>query len=316
MALLAAGLAACGGGSSGPPAAPPTRAPLPQPTPVGLELPPAGKIYFGAYVNSDRPPLTITGLETQIGRKLALDMHYYGWTAQFPLAAENSDLTYGRIPVESWNCAPTNAQINAGLADPLITTRALTVKAFSHPVFIRYLWDMNLPATDLNRSQCYDPATDNPDTTFSAAEYVAAWQHIRTIFTNLGVTNAIWVWSPSSAGSNPAAYYPGDSQVDWVGIDAYDNTNVGFSGTFAPIYALVAKYNKPILVAETGEAGINQTAFFSAAVPALQTSFSQVKGFMYYDARAVPTIWELTVESLPAFTAFANDPYMSAFGSL
>lgn len=315
---LGCGISACGGAisSSPTPQSSPTRGPLPTPTPVGLETPAAGKIYLGAYVNPRIAPLTITALETTIGRKLAINMHYYGWTATFPLAAENSDTSYGRLAVDSWNCAPTNAQVAAGLADPLILTRALTVKAFGHPVFIRYLWDMNLPVTVERRGQCYDPSTDNANGTFSGPQYIAAWLHIRQLFANAGVTNAIWVWSPSSAGSDPTPYYPGDAAVDWIGFDAYDTTGQGFAPTFASLYAAWAPHNKPMMVSETGEVQSLQPEFFNDAASTLQTSFPQIKAFMYWDSYTHSSDFEFNRITLPSFITMANEPYFAAFGSL
>jgi hypothetical protein len=320
-ALLAAvGLTACGGAISSP-AGLATQTPqpsaLPTPTPVGLETPTAGKIYLGAYAFATKSAATdVQVLEAQIGRKLAMDMHYDAWTGTFPGPLDASDILAGRLPVDSWNCQLSSAQIVAGAGDPLIKTRALALKSFGHPVFVRYLWDMNLAAGVLRRGPCYDAATDNPDGTFSATEFVLAWQHIRQIFTQEGVNNVVWVWNVAATGVAPAPYYPGDAYVDWVGIDAYDTAGVGFGATIAPIYALAAVYHKPILIGETGATPFDQAAFLQAAVPALQTQFPLVDGLVYYDA--VSPFADLTLSSpgIIEFAALGSQPYVSAFASL
>jgi hypothetical protein len=315
--LTVAALAACGGAISSPNSTvTPVRTPLPAPTPVGLETPAAGTIYLGAYAFASRSAQDILTLESQIGRKLAMDMHYYIWTGNFPGTLEDSDITTSRLPIDSWNCQLSDAQVAAGAGDLLIQTRALAIKNFGHPVFLRYLWDMNEPASLLGRGPCYDPSTDNPDGTFSPAEFVLAWQHIRQIFTQEKVTNVIWVWNVAASGVDPTPYYPGDSYVDWVGIDAYDATGAGFAQTIAPIYNVAATFHKPILIAETGEIAVAQPVFFQAAPPALKSQFPLVAGMVYYDAKSSLEDWRLSSAGIAAFAALGSNPYLSAFGSL
>jgi endoglucanase len=287
-----------------------TRPPLPTPTPVGLQTPHSGSVYLGAYVSAANG--SIAALETSIGRTFALDMHYDTWTTNFPALTEDGDISVRRIPVNSWNCQPTNAQIAAGDADMLIETRALAIKNFGHAVFLRYLWDMNTPASNLSRGACYDPSTDNADGTFSAPIFVAAWRHMHEIFSQENVTNVIWVWSPSAAGSDPLPYYPGNAYVDWVGFDAYDTTGAGFVSTIAPIYATLAPIGKPILLAETGEAAAAQPAFFQDASTALPAQFPLIDGLIYFDANASAQNWSLTPAGIGALATLGAEPYFSA----
>jgi hypothetical protein len=267
-------------------------------------------------VHTTKGASDITTLEKEIGRTFALDAHYQNWLTSFPSVPEDNDLSAGRLPVESWNCQPSNAQIVAGAADALIQTRALGIKSFSHPVFLRYLWDMNVPAGSLNRGACYDPGTDNPDGTFSASEFVAAWKHIRAIFASEGVTNVIWVWSPSATGVDPLPYYPGASEVDWVAFDAYDPNGAGVVPAVSAIYPTLAALGKPLLIAESGSLASNQAAFLQQAQAALPTQFPLVKGFMYYDALAPNVDWRLGQTGIAALAEFGSQPYVSATGSL
>lgn len=292
-----------------------TAKPIFTPTPVGLETPSSGKIYLGAFV-SPSPNGGIASLEKQVGRKLALDMHYYSWAALFPGTNEDNDIQNLRMPVESWDCGPSDAAVASGAADPLIQTRAQAIKNFGHPVFLRYMWDANLAPSVLSRSQCYDPTTDNADGTFSASEYLAAWQHIREIFAAENVTNVVWVWSVAASGNDPRPYYPGSTEVDWIGIDAYDTAGAGFTGTFSTVYGLTAPFGKPMLVAETGEVAADQATFFSAASGALQTQFPMIDGFMYYDGANAAGSWSLSASGVSALSALASDPYFAAMGSL
>jgi hypothetical protein len=309
-AAFVALLTACG---ESPTVSPPP--PLPTPTPVGLQTPQTSGIYLGAYV-----PQTAGGigtLEKSIGRKFALDMHYYGWVGNFPHLSEVADIENGRFSVDSWDCGLSDAQLASGAADMLITTRAQSLKAYGHPVFLRFFWDMNLPSSTVmpysgdSRSSCYDPSTDNADGTFSAAQFVAAWNHVRRIFAQQGATNVIWVWNVAASGANPSAYYPGDAQVDWIGIDAYEDQNASFQTLFAPSYAFAATYKKPILVAETGTSAGNQQNFLTGLPSVLQSQFPLVAGFMYFDGGS----FTLFPSGITALTADGQNPYMNGFGT-
>ncbi len=313
-ALFALVLAGCGEGQPG------TPAPVVTPTPVGAQTPGTGSIYFGAYVDPGNG--SIKTLETLIERPVALNMHYYSWNTLFPHFNETGDLENGRYSVDSWDCGMSDAQIASGAADGLITTRATAIKAFGHAVFMRWFWDMNLPSSTIfayskqPRTACYDPATDNSDGTFSAKEFVAAWTHVRQIFAQVGATNVIWVWDVSAAGSNPSAYYPGDSEVDWVGVDAFDTQGVDFPTFFSPIYGTLTHFNKPILIGETGTLSFGQATFLGSVASALQSNFPAVKGFMYYDGVSNGSNWSLNPgPGSTAFVRLAQDPYMAAMGS-
>ncbi len=308
VAVIAFGaiLSGCGAGGGGRVTLLPT--PTPQPPAASIIAPTPGSIYLGAVVNVSQGG--IAALELTIGRTLALDVHTYKWTANFPGNNESADLLAGRVPVEMWSCGPSDAQIVAGDADLLIQTRATTVLQYGHPVFISYFPDANVPASTAVRQACLDPATD-PGQTFSPVEYIAAWQHIRAIFAATGVTNAVWLWATNSAGSNPLPYYPGSSQVDWVAMNAYDATDVTFAQTFATMYATLAPLNKPMMVSGTGANALNQAPFFQGAPQVLQSQFPQIEGFVYNDTNDSGP-YTLTMAGLTAFEGFASDPYMSA----
>jgi hypothetical protein len=295
---------ATGGGSTPPPL---------------LMTPPAGKIYLGVYVNPSQipspPPTLLSGFEQSIGRNLALSTHYYGFYDTFPGPYEADDIAHGRIPIDSWDCQPPNAAIAAGKDDAAIIKRADAIKAFGYPIFLRYMWEMNLPATINFRWICYDPATDLPEGEFSPQEYIAAWDHIRAIFAQQGVSNVIWVWNPSGS-RNPISYYPGASEVDWTGFDKYDDANLDFFDTYAQAYSFLAPLGKPILVGETGATEQIQPTFFADAPSVLENDFPLIKGFVYFDSMNVNFAgsysWVIGNGTLSNFAAMANNPYLSA----
>jgi mannan endo-1,4-beta-mannosidase len=88
-----------------------------------------------------------------------------------------------------------------------------------------------------------------------------AWRHIHNVFTEVGATNVIWVWTidrarprtgPKAVG--PARWWwPGKKYVNWVGIDGYfRNPSNSFKHLFAAQLASVRSFTSdPVLITET-----------------------------------------------------------------
>lgn len=325
IALLLAVLSGCGeGGPAGSSSSPATAAPPSAgatSAPSTLLVPPKGSIYLGAYIDPEgivpQPISDTSTFETAIGRHLALATHYYAFYQSFPGSYEVDDIANGRIPVDSWDCLPSNASIAAGAQDTAIRAHADALKAFGYPVFLRYMWEMNLPSNQFFRSSCYDPTTDLPNGQFSPQEYIAAWDHIRAVFAQEGVTNVIWLWNPSGT-TDPATYYPGSSEVDWVGFDRYDTTNVTFTQTYALAYGWLTPFGKPILVGETGANVATQPAFFAGAAGALKGTYPQIKAYVYFDSSNpnAANSWVIPDANIPAFATMAQNAYLSAMANV
>ncbi|GAC1585637.1 MAG: hypothetical protein NVS3B28_08650 [Candidatus Velthaea sp.] len=285
---------------------------------TGPLVPPAGTTYAGAYVNPAGTGVSAAQtaqFESQIGRTLAYDMHFYSFKTAFPGALERDDIAHGRIPLIAWNCGDTNAAIASGKDDAIIIARAQAIKAFGSPIFLRWFWEMNLDDTnDAPRKQCYDPNTDLPNGYFSPQQYIAAWKHIHQIFAQQGVTNVVWLWCVANAHGGPSQYYPGDDQVDWVGMDDYDLTDVSFHDTFfIPSNELAQFQQKPFMITETGAHPNTQHSFLTGGAAVLQSQFPQVRAIGYLDgAGTYSSNWALTTTGIADFSAFANDPYLSA----
>lgn len=330
LSWLFLGLAGCGTTPNqvGPPATPApaaTRTPGTSPVVAGSFTPPPGQIYFGAYVNPSgltkgNTPAAVASFEGQIGRTLALHTQYLAFTADFTGNLLTDDYVHYRVPVASWNCQYSNAAIASGAYDATLQQAAAQARAFSGPIFIRYLWDANLGATEFQRTSCWDKTTDQPNYVFSGPEYIKAWQHIHDIFTAAGATNVVWLWTISADPDALAAfpYYPGDQYVDWIGMDAYDINSQPDSMAFSSAYdqLLLITKNKPIMISETGALGTLQPTFFSTMVSTLQTQYPLVKAFCYYDAINYNgednQDWRIVTAAWPSFISMANNPYMSA----
>jgi hypothetical protein len=85
----------------------------------------------------------------------------------------------------------------------------------------------------------HEPEAHDRHTLGSAAEFIAAWRHVVSIFDQQGASNVVWTWqmtayafrvSPSSEQYAPK-WYPGDAFVDNIGADAYNWISCGATGT-------------------------------------------------------------------------------------
>ncbi len=73
----------------------------------------------------------------------------------------------------------------------------------------------------------------------TAAEFVAAWRKVVTIFRNQGVSNVEWTWQMTAYAFRvratdaraAARWYPGDAWGDNIGADAYNWIDCGATGT-------------------------------------------------------------------------------------
>jgi beta-mannanase len=88
------------------------------------------------------------------------------------------------------------------------------------------------------------------------ATFVAAWQHIVSLFRAQGADNVTWLWTiqADQPGTGPiASWWPGGSYVSWVGVDGYYNDPTDtFAKVFAPTIRQVRTFtDKPVLLAET-----------------------------------------------------------------
>lgn len=257
-------------------------------------------------------------LESQLGRRLRIDNHYYTWGDPFPGPAERNDATAGRIPMITW-WGVEDAPIIDGSQDGIIEARAAAVKAYGKPVLLRWGAEMN--------GNWYP--WSGPKNGDDPSQFVAAWRHIHDLFAAEGATNVSWVWAPNadshpgltdaSSWNNWTRYYPGDTYVDWVGIDGYNWGGSGwtsFGKIFEPLYDCYAG-RKPIMIAETGsvQTGGNKAAWITGAQRWIETH-GGVRAFVYFDTNRSSSRlnWRIdsSARSLAAFKALATNIYFGA----
>lgn len=280
----------------------------------GPELPAKGA-WLGAWVKPDwqTPEGRVEALAAfaaQTQGNVTLAHMFHEWEDDFPGPTEHAFQAAGKLQMISWSGADTRS-IRDGVYDQVIRQRAEKIKQFGVPLLLRWRWEMDRPNL---RQSIHSPE-----------DYVAAWKRIRGIFTEVGATNAGFVWCPHVQGfvdssRDAAAYYPGDDQVDWLCTDVYPGK--GFEG-FAPqmdkFMAFAAQHPRPIVIGEFGvtyPGSPGQRGAWLREAGAYIKRHPQIKAVVYFAAKQTKPAYDSTFnddpDGLAAFRELTADPWFSA----
>ena len=212
-------------------AAPPDRQGSRAPRTAATAAPSATRtLYWGAWIGnqltgSEAPwdASAVSAFERETGKGVSLVnfsspfANCYSTpcrTYPFDAAAMNLIRGHGAIPFFSWGSDSVPVSVNepnfslasivAGTWDAYITKWAQDAKAWGHPFFLRFDWEMNA-----NWFPWSVGVNGN-----TSADYVAAWRHVHDIFAKVGATNVTWVWCPNIDPNHQyaslASVYPGN----------------------------------------------------------------------------------------------------------
>ncbi len=248
----------------------------------------------------------VSAFEQAAGSPLAIVNVYAGFAAPAPLQILQQIAARGAVPLVSWGCQSTEG-VESGRYDTLISSYAAELRQYTHPVFLRWFWEMNLPiAADQTCLGAGGPAG-----------FIAAWRRVRSIFRQAGADNVAFVWCPgvTSDATRMIEYFPGSDYVDWIGADGYDRHRRGsaaFTNVFSGWYRSFQNYGKPMMIAETGAMAADQVEYLAGIQQSLRTSFPLIRALLWFDARGPNGSWVLTGSGLSAWQALAHDPYFAA----
>ena len=219
--------------------------------PLPVNLPPASASYLGLFTKGLPDSYAgVTAFTNATGARPDVIMYYSGWYMPFPVSFATTTANNGAVPLVQMD--PDNisvAAIAAGKYDGYLTSYAVAVRAYRHPVILSFGHEMN--------GNWYSWGYRHT----SPAVFVAAWRHIVGVFRVMGARNVTWLWTVNvinnahgGAIPSPAQWWPGDSYVTWVGIDGYYlKPSWQFAPLFGPTIAAVKRLTtRPILIAETG----------------------------------------------------------------
>jgi hypothetical protein len=248
---------------------------------------------------------------------------------KFPTTPLENVRSYGAIPVLSWNSASSPPKLNDpdfrlariidGSLDGYIRDWAEKAKAWGHPFFLRFDWEMNgfwFPWSEgVNGNQ--------------PGEFVTAWRHVHDIFTSVGADNATWVWCPNVNIYGDLAklgpLYPGGRYVDWTCLDGFNwgirrgapgwlSFNRIFHSTYRQIVKRVAP-RKPLMIAEiaSSDKGGSKARWIRDMLSKVRRRYRKVRGLVWMDVNDRGTHWPIETSSRRARRAFRKGLAHRAF---
>lgn len=298
-----------------------------------VAVPRPGQLYWGAWIDTHRtntqPPwdmAPVAQVERQAGKGMSLlpfatpfadrsGTNYF----EFPAKEFRTARAHGSIPFFSWsthamrrysNPRFTLASVLAGRHDAYIERWATAAKAWGHPFFLRFNWEMN--GDWFPWGERY--GKNRP------GQFVKVWRHVWRIFQKVGADNAVWVWCPAvdpyKTMQPLRSLYPGRAYVDWTCLDAYNSYREwkSFSSLIGTKYREITRKlapGKPMIVGETAstETGGSKPAWIRAMFSDLRRRYPGIRGLVYYDkdTRGPGGRRRLTLDSSPAtIAAFAR----------
>lgn len=301
-------------------------------------------IYIGAWTEGlwddtkkELHPERLKSLEDLVDKKFAIAHYYRGWDAlaDGTLITELTTLhTAGWRPMVSANpyffnrCESRGKNLYKAIADghcdDFLKEVGKNLARFPHPVFFRFAWEMNLPTTEWGPAKAGSTATD----------FVGAWRHMRDILYAEGATNMLWVFSPNTSNTQSIPYaqlYPGDTYVDWVGLDGYNwgttqswSSWQSFDQVFSQSYKELSAVapTKPMMLAEvnsTHEGGDKAAWYTDMFTFRLPSYYPKVAALVLYneDRSAKEQVnWKVDInpKSLQALISSLKQPlYKSSF---
>lgn len=263
------------------------------------------KILLGAFDNENKESFESSiNLEDTLGAPFPLIHIYTAWGSkeeeQFPELQVKSILEMGSLPVITWEPWLTDfdaekipglratqkrdvggmSDVAKGKYDSYIHAWAKEAAKIDQPIFIRLGHEMNDPYR-------YPWGPQNN----TAKDFVAAWQHVYTLFKKDGASKVVWIWSPHPAYGYFDAFYPGSKYVDYIGIGVLNYGTVAnwskwwsFGEIFGKHYSELAIYNKPMMITEFGSltAGGKREQWFEEALHQLPQKYPLVKSILFF----------------------------------
>lgn len=220
---------------------------------------------------------SLATLESKTGIHPGIVSWYTGLGTDFNVTMAATASSNGMLPLVDMDSDTIPlADIVAGKYDGFFRNYAYAVKKYGGPVAVDFDHEFNGPWWRWGEK--YQ----------TAAEFVAAWRHMVTVFRQLGAGNVIWVWNPNRSDSSTVplrAWYPGDAYVSWIGLDAYflssnDTFDSVFSGTLKELHAFT---NRRIFIVETAmNPGPNRVTQIKSLFSGLAAN-PEIMGFIWFD---------------------------------
>ena len=305
---------------------------------------PSAAVYWGATIDGGAPytwapvakfesaikkPLSLVGIGAPFASCPSGRCRFWG----FPTSAAQAVRQHGAIPFVSYSTIPTDSsysgftdrEVANGRYDSAIRTWARQAKAWGHPFFLRFDWEMN--------GDWFGWGTLNHEGHNRPGDFVPMWRHVHKIFREVGVRNATWVWCPNIDPGHfftpISRLYPGNAYVDWTCLDGYNWGSTGrgspgaqrggwttFGKLYRSTYVQIVHHiapRKPMILGEVASSthGGSQGKWIRNMLRALPTSYPNVHGFVWYN---VHDEWSFPVNrgGAQAFAAGLRNRYYAS----
>jgi beta-mannanase len=247
----------------------------------------------GAFVNGLS---NLPSFQTAINKNLAVVLWYVPWPNPFPATDADTVNANGSVPLITWepwitDAAGTLEAIAAGSYEAYVRSFFLAAKTWGKPLFLRFAHEMN--------GNWYPWDGEHNKNEGEGEEvgerFKKAWRYIYNVRQSVGADNVYLVWCPNNDNqpgetwNTPAAYYPGDQYVDWVGLDGYNwggSEWESFDAVFGAAYAaLTGLTAKPLMIGEfaAAEQGGDKAAWITDAFNQILSSYPRIKMFCWFN---------------------------------
>jgi Glycosyl hydrolase family 26 len=312
-------------------------------TPAHAKKPPPQPLYWGGVIGKqltgEAPPWDMSALDAfeRLADKKVSILPFSSPFADcstkpcthfpFPAGAMETLRQRGVIPMLTWasQSVPTPLDLEEphfslkaiahGSEDAYIRSFAEQVKQWGHPFFLRFNHEMNGFWFPWNEG-----VNGNRPGSFRKA-----WRHVHDIFTQVGATNATWVWCPNVDFTRKLTplhdLYPGGRYVDWTCIDGFnwgDTANSGgwmsFSTVFRETYRRILRIapHKPMMLGEVAseERGGSKSHWISNALKVIPARFRHVRAVIWFNENDRHMRWpiESSKKSRKAFARAIQSP--------
>jgi mannan endo-1,4-beta-mannosidase len=197
--------------------------------------------------------------------------------ANIDLTAARETLAAGAVPLlELEPYSMSLASIASGAEDQWLAKYARAVAALHAPVIMSFAPEAN--------GDWY--SWSYPHNAPSA--FVAAWQHVVTVFRLVGASDVRWAWIMNvnfQDSENIARLWPGSSYVNILGLDGYFTTTASFQEVFGPtIVDMRTLSADPLLITETAAApGAGKLSMLREIISGV--SEYDLAGFIWFDVK-------------------------------
>lgn len=233
------------------PTSKPTTTPTPTPTPAKVNA------QWGAYAGDSI--FDITALEKLTGKSMNIAAIFVGWGSNgpFPLEFKTAVASKNKTLLIFWEPYGTTLDnINSGQWDAYVKEFATDAKNYGGNIIL-------VPFHEMNGN--WD-SWDGPVGNNSAAKVISAWKRIHGLFSGAGNVKFGWavnnVSVPNTTANAISVYYPGDTYVDYVGVDGFNFNDPwqSWGEVFNSALKTLQAFKKPIYIFSTASAPGSQKA--------------------------------------------------------